>query len=152
MITSRSIWCRQSRPRDTGNDPSRVLASPMDPNRASNARSRPHLLVGVVIALALALAACAPGTRLFDASVTFDVTPVVRAGVLVVTIPADRPSGGVTVRPRSAETFRIPPGHYPPPGQCRIWVPNRPPGQQSPPGTCADLERRVPAGAYLVYG
>lgn len=124
----------------------------MDPHRATNARSRTHLLVGVVTALALVLTACAPGTQLFDVRVTFEATPVVRAGVLVVTIPAERPSGGVTVRPRDAETFRIPPGHYPPRGQCRIWVPNRPPGLQSPPGNCSDLERRVPPGAYLVYG
>jgi hypothetical protein len=103
-------------------------------------------------ALALVLAACAPGTGVFDVRVTFDVTPVVRAGILVVTVPAERPAGGITVRRSDAPSFRIPPGHYPPRGQCRIWVPNRPPGLQSPPGACSDLERRVPAGAYLVYG
>jgi len=45
----------------------------------------------------------------------------------------------------------IPPGHLPPPGSCRIWIPGMPPGQQSPPGNCSDLQRRVPAGAWLVY-
>lgn len=46
----------------------------------------------------------------------------------------------------------IPPGHLPPPGQCRIWYPDLPPGQQPPPGDCFELERRVPFGACLVDG
>ena len=48
--------------------------------------------------------------------------------------------------------YRIPPGHMPPPGECRIWFPDRPPGQQPPPGNCYDLQRRVPPGAVLVRG
>jgi hypothetical protein len=40
----------------------------------------------------------------------------------------------------------------PPPGECRIWFPDRPPGQQPPPGECYDLEHEVPAGAVLVSG
>lgn len=30
-------------------------------------------------------------------------------------------------------------------------MPGQPPGQQSPPGKCAELEERVPIGAWLVY-
>jgi hypothetical protein len=30
----------------------------------------------------------------------------------------------------------IPPGHLPPPGECRVWLPGRPPGHQPPPGRC----------------
>ncbi len=44
----------------------------------------------------------------------------------------------------------IPPGHLPPPGQCRIWYPDLPPGQQPPPGDCYDLAARVPLGAWLI--
>ena len=44
----------------------------------------------------------------------------------------------------------IPKGHYPPPGECRVWFPDRPAGQQSPPGNCDQLRRRVPAGAWLI--
>jgi hypothetical protein len=40
----------------------------------------------------------------------------------------------------------IPPGHYPPPGECRLWYPNRPPGHQPPPGGCG----AVPPGAWLI--
>ena len=28
---------------------------------------------------------------------------------------------------------RIPPGHLPPPGEYRLWLPDRPPGHQPPP-------------------
>ena len=43
----------------------------------------------------------------------------------------------------------IPYGHYPPPGECRLWYPDRPPGQQPPPGDCRSL-RSVPRGAWLI--
>lgn len=46
----------------------------------------------------------------------------------------------------------IPPGHLPPPGECRIWYPDRPPGHQPPPGSCGELRFRVPPGAFLVRG
>lgn len=64
--------------------------------------------------------------------------------VVVVSPPPDR-------GPSTAVTLGIPPGHLPPPGQCRIWVPGRPPGQQRRAGPCASLERQVPAGAWLLY-
>ena len=41
----------------------------------------------------------------------------------------------------------IPKGHYPPPGECRVWYPNRPPGHQPPPGNC---RTSVPRGAWLI--
>jgi hypothetical protein len=69
-----------------------------------------------------------------------------------VILPSQRPNTGVWVERPSRTSFHIPPGHYPPPGTCRVWFPDRPPGRQSPPGDCGVLERQVPAGAYLVYG
>jgi len=47
---------------------------------------------------------------------------------------------------------RIPRGHRPPPGLCRIWFPDRPPGRQPPPGNCDALDYHLPAGAWLIRG
>jgi hypothetical protein len=44
----------------------------------------------------------------------------------------------------------IPPGHLPPPGECRVWYPGKPPGHQPPPTKCGRLRHRVPAGAWLI--
>jgi hypothetical protein len=51
---------------------------------------------------------------------------------------------------QEADIYRIPRGHRPPRGQCRIWFPGRPPGKQPPPGDCRKLRERVPAGAWLI--
>jgi hypothetical protein len=58
-----------------------------------------------------------------------------------------------SVEPAPAyDGVEIPRGHWPPPGKCRIWFPDRPPGHQPPPGKCKKLRHRVPLGAYLVRG
>lgn len=46
-------------------------------------------------------------------------------------------------------TVHIPPGHYPPPGHCRLWYPGRPPGHQPPPVPCDWLV--VGPGAFILY-
>lgn len=45
---------------------------------------------------------------------------------------------------------RIPKGHRPPKGLCRIWFPGVPPGHQPPPDECRVLKNHVPEGAWLV--
>lgn len=50
---------------------------------------------------------------------------------------------------RGASRPDIPPGHYPPPRECRVWFPDRPPAHQPPPGSC-NVE--VPRGAFLIEG
>ena len=50
------------------------------------------------------------------------------------------------------QPVHVPPGHLPPPGQCRVWYPDRPPGHQPPPGPCHVLQYQVPPGAVLVQG
>ena len=52
----------------------------------------------------------------------------------------------------SGEDYKIPPGHMPPPGKCRIWYPDSPSGKQPPPGDCDDLRYRVPPDAWLLEG
>lgn len=51
-----------------------------------------------------------------------------------------------------SEVLKIPKGHMPPPGKCRIWYPGRPPGHQPPSGDCEDLQYQVPRGAWLIRG
>lgn len=108
-------------------------------------------LLGAALA-SLLLSACTPSLTVDlggSIHVTATATP---SGVLTVRIPSSRKGGAIEVRQASGATFKIPPGHFPPRGSCRIWYPNTPPGHQPPPGGCSELERRVPAGAYLVYG
>ena len=44
----------------------------------------------------------------------------------------------------------IPPAFMPPPGRCRVWIPESPPRRQSPPGSCDRLQYYVPPGGWLV--
>ena len=46
--------------------------------------------------------------------------------------------------------LNIPRGHYPPPGQCRIWYPDRPAGHQPPSGNCRQLRNQVAPGAWII--
>lgn len=56
-----------------------------------------------------------------------------------------------TAGPR--ELAGVPKGHYPPPGECRIWYPNRPPGHQPPPTSCDRLAGvRLEPGAFILHG
>jgi hypothetical protein len=58
-----------------------------------------------------------------------------------------------SVDPESVyDGVKIPRGHWPPRGKCRIWFPDRPPGHQPAPDSCKKLRHRVPLGAYLVRG
>lgn len=47
--------------------------------------------------------------------------------------------------------LHVPPGHYPRPGQCRVWFPGRPPGHQPRAGSCSAIERTAPAGSWILY-
>jgi hypothetical protein len=45
---------------------------------------------------------------------------------------------------------RIPNGHLPPPGECRIWYPDRPAGHQPPPFKCGQAHGQVQPGGWLI--
>ena len=47
--------------------------------------------------------------------------------------------------------LRVPPGHYPRVGECRLWFPGRPPGQQPRSQGCRGIERIAPAGSWILY-
>jgi hypothetical protein len=50
------------------------------------------------------------------------------------------------------QRVRVPPGHLPPPGRCRLWLPGVPPGHQPPPERCENLfgARHLPPHAVIV--
>lgn len=108
------------------------------------------------VAFAAVLAACAPTITIQTEGgpqpAAIVVTPEDTGTFLFVEVPSPRRGGALEVVRADGTVFRIPPGHFPPPGECRVWDPDLPPGQQGPPGSCDELERRVPAGHYLVYG
>ena len=62
----------------------------------------------------------------------------------------DSHPGPPSHHPRQA-ALKIPPGHFPPPGMCRVWFPGRPPGHQPPPVSCERAEQRVSPGAWVLY-
>jgi hypothetical protein len=71
---------------------------------------------------------------------------------IMVLRPAEQTANVVVVdkEPRRGP-LGVPPGHLPPPGQCRLWYPGRPPGQQPRAGSCATVERAAPAGSWILY-
>ena len=83
----------------------------------------PHLRTVLALGVAVLLSSCAVEDSVYD--------------------PRPQPVG---------HGFIIPPGHMPPPGECRIWFPDLPPGQQPPPRDCSELQRPIPRGAVLVRG
>ena len=52
---------------------------------------------------------------------------------------------------RGYRSLRVPPGHYPPRGACRVWYEGRPPGRQPRATNCDRLYGRVPYGAFILY-
>ena len=47
---------------------------------------------------------------------------------------------------------RIPPGHLPPAGMCRIWIDGVPPGQQPAATDCQTAVATKPANARVIWG
>lgn len=92
----------------------------------------------VLAALAIA-GACSKSTQ----TVVVEPTPSTRT--------ASTTSGGV--RPSTAATLGVPPGHLPNPGECRVWIPGDPPGQQPKPKSrsCGGIAALAPAGSWIIY-
>lgn len=62
--------------------------------------------------------------------------------------PRSQAGGG---GPSTAATLGIPPGHLPPPGRCKIWIPGDPPGHQAGARDCSGIEGDAPAGSWVLY-
>ena len=65
--------------------------------------------------------------------------------------PSTKPSPVVVHRSTATAALKVPPGHLPPVGECRVWRPGTPPGHQAPPRACAGIERHAPAGSWILY-
>jgi len=65
--------------------------------------------------------------------------------------PATQPKPNPTSGPSTAAALGIPPGHLPPVGECRVWLPGKPPGHQPKARSCDGIERVAPAGSWIVY-
>lgn len=49
--------------------------------------------------------------------------------------------------------MKVPPGHMPSAGECRVWYEGRPPGQQPAPTDCATAESvAAQTGGRVIYG
>ena len=53
-------------------------------------------------------------------------------------------------RKAKKKNIKIPPGHMPPRGMCRVWFYDRPPGHQPPPVSCNRIGRNLPYGAVVI--
>ena len=62
-------------------------------------------------------------------------------------------AGGAEAQGRDLGSDKVPPGHLPPPGQCRVWYDDRPPGRQLPPTSCSAAQREAyRTGGRVIYG
>ena len=50
-------------------------------------------------------------------------------------------AGSADAQGRGNKKGKVPPGHMPPAGQCRVWYDGVPPGHQPAPSSCAEAER-----------
>lgn len=76
---------------------------------------------------------------------------VAASACTIVTTPPAEPPVAEQRRPSTAATLGIPPGHLPPVGRCRVWVPGTPPGHQAAARSCSGIERSAAAGTWIVY-
>lgn len=87
-----------------------------------------------------------------DTIVRYDTIRVVqRDTIRVVQRDTIRVVQRDTVRIPGQRVLFVPPGQYPPQGQCRVWIPDRPPGQQPRAAACTALGN-VPPGAFILFG
>ena len=98
------------------------------------------LRIAIAAATALALNASAAGAQGIVRKTGQDVQDQNRATI-------DRSS-----RSQGVPGGRIPPGHMPPAGMCRVWIQGVPPGQQPAPTDCATARATAPANSRIVYG
>jgi hypothetical protein len=82
--------------------------------------------------------------------------PLAGLVALVLVTGAAEAQRPVPQKPKTQQTQGrdqiIPPGFFPPPGMCRIWLNDVPAGQQPAPTDCASAVRNRPANARVLFG
>jgi hypothetical protein len=63
-----------------------------------------------------------------------------------------RRDGDIYGNDRTTGSDRVPPGHLPPPGMCRVWIDGVPPGHQPPVTDCATAQAQRTANSRVIYG
>lgn len=64
----------------------------------------------------------------------------------------DRTTGDIFGTARTTGHDRIPPGHLPPAGMCRVWIDGVPPGHQPPVTDCGTAQMQRTANSRVIYG
>lgn len=95
-----------------------------------------------MLPLAALLAACSTNTQVASTPTPTRTPPATDRAA---------PPAATTVKGNTAVTLGIPPGHLPPPGRCRLWLPDTPPGRQPAARSCDGIGVRAPVGSMIVH-
>jgi hypothetical protein len=90
-------------------------------------------------------------THIHFAGALLSVAVLGACATAVRTVPARTTRVVVVSADEDRSQLRVPPGHLPRVGQCRVWIPGRPPGHQPRAGSCNGIERTAPAGSWILY-
>lgn len=76
---------------------------------------------------------------------------------LLVTVAAFAAASPALAQSRRNDRYaygndRVPPGHRPPAGMCRVWIDGVPPGHQPAPTDCTTAVATRPANARVLFG
>lgn len=63
-----------------------------------------------------------------------------------------RTDGSATARSSARGSSKVPPGHRPPAGMCRVWIDGVPPGHQPAVTDCVTAERNRTVNSRVIYG
>jgi hypothetical protein len=102
----------------------------------------------------------------FGALAVFAATPAIAQGKFrtdeidqvrrIPTTVGGQVLGGVlgqdVERQERKSSDKIPPGHLPPRGMCRVWIEGVPPGHQPAPTDCQTAVATKPANARVIWG
>ncbi|MDH5234863.1 MAG: hypothetical protein OEW77_07860 [Gemmatimonadota bacterium] len=106
--------------------------------------------VGIPEAIPFPTPVPAPVTRVDTVRITRrDTVTITRRDTIRVTV-RDTLFRVDTVRVAGRRVLFVPPGQYPPEGQCRIWIHDLAPGRQAAAAPCNALGA-IPRGAFILF-